>query len=72
MRPGYRGTGLGRRLAVEVLAAAAELGYGRMRLDTLPGMSAAIELYRSLGFEEIGPYTVNPVHGALFLERGLP
>jgi ribosomal protein S18 acetylase RimI-like enzyme len=72
VRPAYRGSGLGRLLAFEVLAAGAELGYERMRLDTMPGMGAAISLYRSLGFEEIEPYTVNPVPGALFLERQLP
>jgi ribosomal protein S18 acetylase RimI-like enzyme len=72
VRPAYRGTGLGRLLAGEVLAVGAELGYERMRLDTLPAMGAAIALYRSLGFEEIVPYTVNPVPGALFLERRLP
>jgi hypothetical protein len=31
----------------------------------------AIGLYRSLGFREIGPYTLNPVPGALFMELGL-
>jgi ribosomal protein S18 acetylase RimI-like enzyme len=72
VRPAYRGTGLGRVLAREVLALGAGLGYERMRLDTLPAMGTAIALYRSLGFEEIDPYTVNPVPGALFLERRLP
>jgi ribosomal protein S18 acetylase RimI-like enzyme len=72
VRPPHRGTGLGRLLAGEVLALGAGLGYERMRLDTLPAMGAAIALYRSLGFEEIDPYTVNPVPGALFLERRLP
>jgi len=72
VRPAYRGSGLGRRLALEVLAAAAELGYERMRLDTLPMMGRAQELYRSLGFVEIDPYTVNPVPGTRFLERLLP
>jgi ribosomal protein S18 acetylase RimI-like enzyme len=69
--PECRGTGLGRRLAVEVLAVATKLGYERMRLDTLPGMGSAQELYRSLGFVEIEPYTANPVPGARFLELAL-
>jgi putative acetyltransferase len=42
-----------------------------MRLDTLPIMEAALQLYRRLGFREIAPYTANPVKGAVFLELQL-
>jgi ribosomal protein S18 acetylase RimI-like enzyme len=71
IRPAHRGTGLGRRLVETLLAAARERGYRAMRLDTVPGMDAAISLYRSLGFREIEAYRSNPIPGALFLEREL-
>jgi ribosomal protein S18 acetylase RimI-like enzyme len=69
--PGFRGTGLGRRLAVEIMHHGREIGYRQMRLDTLPVMKEAIALYRSLNFREIGPYRHNPVPGALFMEAEL-
>ncbi len=47
------------------------MGSERMRLDTLPAMTDARHLYRSLGFEPIDPYYVNPVPGAAFLELRL-
>ena len=71
VRGAYRGQGLGRLLAEEVLGHARRLGYSKMRLDTLPSMREAIPLYRSLGFKEIAAYTNNPVPGALFLEKDL-
>jgi GNAT superfamily N-acetyltransferase len=71
VRPAARGTGLGERLVLAVVAEARRLGYGRMRLDTLPSMAAAQALYARLGFRDIDAYTSNPVPGTRFLELEL-
>jgi ribosomal protein S18 acetylase RimI-like enzyme len=69
--PAARGTGLGARLVQAIVAEAARRGYREMRLDSLPSMTAAVALYRKLGFAPMEPYYATPVAGTVFLRRSL-
>jgi putative acetyltransferase len=72
LRPQFRGKGLGRALADRIIAEARQIGYERMRLDTVePVMKDAVAMYRRIGFREIGPYCANPIAGALYMELQL-
>lgn len=71
VRPAFRGQRLGQVLVEAVVAEARQLGYTSMRLDTLPTMRDAQELYRRLGFRDIPTYRYNPVPGTVFLELEL-
>ena len=68
VRDAYRGSGLGRRLALSVIEEARSRKYGRVVLDTLPKLAPAIALYRDLGFRETGPYLASPTPGAICFE----
>ena len=72
LRDRFRGQGLGRSLIEAIINEAKQIGYERMRLDTLPPkMDKAIALYKELGFKEIDPYYNNPVPDAMFMELSL-
>ncbi|MEK6280704.1 MAG: GNAT family N-acetyltransferase [Acidobacteriota bacterium] len=72
VRPQFRGKALGRTLVDRIIEDAREIGYDRMRLDTLPGkMDQAIAMYRALGFKEIERYYNNPYQTAAFMELDL-
>jgi GNAT superfamily N-acetyltransferase len=68
VREDHRGPGFGPRLAGALLDRAHELGYERVRVDTLPTMFAAIQFYQDMGFVPIPSYWPHPVRGALFFE----
>jgi ribosomal protein S18 acetylase RimI-like enzyme len=72
LRPPFRGKGLGRVLAEHIIAEARQIGYERMRLDSVePVMKDAVAIYRRLGFKEIAAYCANPIAGALYMELRL-
>ena len=71
VRAQHRGSGLGRRLALEVIEEARKRKYSRIVLDTLPKLTAAIALYRDLGFLETSPYLACPTPGAICFELRL-
>ena len=69
VRPKFRGKGAGRALADAIIQAARNIGYRRIRLDTVePVMKDAVAMYRRFGFQEIAPYCANPIEGALYME----
>lgn len=71
VRPDYRGQGLGRLLAAQMVSEATALGYVVMRLDTLETLKSAMQLYTSMGFQRRAAYYVNPLPGVVYWERAL-
>ena len=71
VRPEFRGHGLARRLATEVVNAGFECGYSRLLLDTLSSMTAARKLYESLGFKPTEAYYDNPLPDVCYYELDL-
>jgi GNAT superfamily N-acetyltransferase len=69
--PGGRGLGLGRRLTRTVMDEARKLGYGEMRLDTLPMLEPAIALYKTEGFAECPPFGEPYKEKVLYFSRAL-
>jgi ribosomal protein S18 acetylase RimI-like enzyme len=76
VRPQGRGLGIARRMMNKLRAAAVEMGYTSLRLETMAFMQEASALYRSMGFREIDPYpeTTMPPElwsSVLFMELNL-
>jgi GNAT superfamily N-acetyltransferase len=63
---------MGRAMAERIIAEARQIGYQRMRLDTVePIMKDAVAMYRRVGFVEIAAYRTNPIAGAMYMELEL-
>lgn len=71
VRAPARGHGLGLRITRTLLSLARKRGYPRVVLDTLPSMTAAIAMYRKLGFVPTAAYWAHPVSNALYFEYRL-
>jgi ribosomal protein S18 acetylase RimI-like enzyme len=69
--PEYRGRDIGRTLTCSVIDAAREMGYEKMRLDTIESMKAAKRLYHSLNFRTIQAYCYNPLENPSYMELDL-
>jgi len=72
LRSEFRGRGLGLVLAKAIIDEARQIGYRRMRLDTVePVMKDAVAMYQKMGFKQIAPYRPNPIDGAMYMELEL-
>lgn len=71
VHPEYRRHQLGRLLLERSISIARDLGYGKLRLDTLASMTGARRLYESFGFEIIPAYYDNPHADAIYMEKVL-
>jgi ribosomal protein S18 acetylase RimI-like enzyme len=71
LRNDFQGKGIGKAMLKNAIVLGRELGYERMRLDTLPTMKSAIKLYSKVGFYEIEPYRFNPIEGTKYFEIDL-
>jgi putative acetyltransferase len=71
IRAAHRGAGYGKELLDRILARALELRYKKVRLDTLPDMTAAQEIYKKAGFYVIHSFRHSPILGTIYLEKQL-
>lgn len=53
IEPRFRGQGLGRAMLLAAIDQARSQGIGRLHLETMKSMTAALHLYRSLGWRHV-------------------
>ena len=59
VQPHARGLGAGRAIIERLIEDARVLGYKQLRLESLKALAAAHNLYHSVGFKDIDPYSEN-------------
>jgi ribosomal protein S18 acetylase RimI-like enzyme len=70
VHPAFQHRGFGRRILLLLQDRANELGYKRLQLDVGPTLSAALRLYESAGFVEVGRGEIGGTP-AIFLAKTL-
>jgi putative acetyltransferase len=71
LKPEVRKNGSGRKLAEAIVNEAKLKSYKTMKLDTIQRLEAAVNLYRSMGFEETEAYNYNPDATVLYFKKDL-
>lgn len=71
VRPAFRKHKIGEALVIEILQQAKQLGYSKMKLDTLERLQAAIHLYKKHGFIVTTAYYENPLTEVVYMEKQL-
>lgn len=71
VRPVYRGGGIGKMLFEKIVREARSAGYTTMKLDTLPFLTTAIDMYHRHGFYDIEPYNDSPAETTVFMAYDL-
>lgn len=71
VKPEFRGHKVGQLLADRIIEDAAKLKYEYIVLDTLTKLQNAVNLYKKLGFYEIGPYYKNPLKNVIYMRKEL-
>lgn len=71
VRPTYRRRGLARSLLARLIDEARVSGYRDLYGDTLATMASALDIYRRIGFVEVGPYSDIPTPNAIYLRLRL-
>jgi putative acetyltransferase len=64
----HRNKGLGKELMRKTIKLAKDLGYEKIRLDTLDTMKPAMAVYEKYGFRQTGAYRYNPFDNVRFYE----
>lgn len=71
VKPAFRKFKIGEALVQHLLITAKQLGYKKMKLDTLERLKAAISLYKKHGFIITTAYYKNPLPEVVYMEIGL-
>lgn len=71
IKPEFRRRGIARTLVKQLISDAKEIGYQCMLLDTLPFLQIAINMYKKLGFYEIGRYNDSPMDTSIYMKLDL-